>query len=82
MVCDCHIIKRNGEPLTTADYDKDSQHAPSRVLQCPLHENAAQVLAALKEIVGIEWAQDPESSNVRDEHLKQYERLIKKSERK
>jgi hypothetical protein len=45
----------------------------------PLGVHAGEVLKALKEIVGIEWAQDPESRNVRDEHLKQYEALIKKA---
>ena len=51
--CDCHIIKRNGDPLTTADYNKDSPHAPSRIYQCPLHAAAPDLLAALENIIGL-----------------------------
>lgn len=49
--CACYIIKRNGDPLTTADYDKDSPHAPSRIDLCPLHAAAPVLLAALEKMV-------------------------------
>ena len=59
--CDCHIIKRNGEPLTTADYDKDSPNAPSRIEQCPLHADAPDLLAALEGMMA--WARRVKGPN-------------------
>lgn len=49
------------------------------VRACNSHDD---LIKALKELVANEWAQDPESRNVRDEHLKEYERIIKKAEGK
>lgn len=45
-----------------------------------LIEAAPELLKALKEIVEIELDQDPESRNVRDEHLTEYQDLIAKAE--
>ena len=58
---------------------ESKEQAAFIVRACNSHE---ALLKALKEIINIEWAQDPESRNVRDEHLKEYDRLIKKAEGK
>lgn len=40
------------------------------------------LLKALKEMVAVEWDQDPESRNQQDSKLRQYEKLIAKAEGK
>lgn len=41
---------------------------------------APKLLAALRELVEIEWAQDPESRNVHDETLEAYDAIIREAE--
>jgi hypothetical protein len=45
--CACYIVKRNGMPFTSADYDKDSPSAPSHIIRCSscLAREAAMVEA-------------------------------------
>src|SRR3990167_2662908 len=72
-------IAPKGEEYCIADEIESKEQAAFIVRACNSHE---ALLKALKEIINIEWAQDPESRNVRDEHLKEYDRLIKKAEGK
>jgi len=51
--CDCYIVKRNGDPLTTADYDKDSPNAPSRIELCKLHAAAPELLEAAADALAL-----------------------------
>lgn len=48
--CECVILKRNGEPLTSADGDAPCTTI-SRIALCPLHALAPEMLEALRSIV-------------------------------
>lgn len=74
--CRCRLVRsfKAGSIGTMQDEDGPA------LFQCRLHKHAEKLLEALKEFVDNEWAQDPESRNMRDEHLEEHAALIKKAE--